>query len=313
MIQTRQYYLCADTYNDPLWIRIPGTEWIKSWLGVPIVAKGQVVGLFSMDATQPEAFDDQDVKNITAFAQQAAVAFQNALLFDDVQKLEQIKSQMIRIASHDLRTPLTRVINLCMKLEKQIPAQHPIEEANDLVAIHEAAQDMNQIIGEILSLERIEARYRKAEPLDWCKMIERSLHILRGDLQHSQHQIQVHCAPDLPVVKGNPVQLEHAILNMIQNAVKYTPPGGKIEIRAFAKSYANQPVIAVEVEDNGIGVPPEDQAKIFEPFYRARRSESDGLGIGLAVVKSAVEDHRGRVYLDSVPGEGSLFGFWIPV
>ncbi|MBI5960961.1 MAG: PAS domain-containing protein [Chloroflexi bacterium] len=316
MIQTRRYYRSDDTYADPLWVRVPGTDWLKSWLGVPIVAKGKVVGFFSMDATEPDAFDERAVEHITAFAEQAARAFQNALLFEDVQNLEQIKSEMIRIASHDLRSPLTRILNLCQKIEGNFPANHPAPEMSDLTHIREAAQDMNQIINELLSLERIEARYRKAEPLDWCKMIEYSVNISRADLEAKRHHLEVHCAADLPIGKGNSTQLEHAILNMIQNAIKYTPAEGKIEVRALLKTYTGQPVVAIEVEDNGIGVPAEEQAKVFEPFYRSRRShsqEATGIGLGLSVVKTAVEDHRGRVYLDSVPGEGSLFGFWIPV
>ncbi|HVO71116.1 MAG TPA: ATP-binding protein [Aggregatilineaceae bacterium] len=126
----------------------------------------------------------------------------------------------------------------------------------------------------------------------------------------------VEYALTLPVVRGDPVLLGHAIFNLIQNAIKYTPPGGQIMIRVYQKNYGGKPKIAFEVQDNGVGIPLAQQEKLFEPFYRVQQAgieDIPGKGLGLSVVRAAVEHHKGRVYVDSAPGEGSLFGFWVPV
>ncbi len=123
-------------------------------------------------------------------------------------------------------------------------------------------------------------------------------------------------APELPVTRGNPFKLERVIYNLIHNAIKYTPPGGNITVRAFEKLYGVQTTLAVEVQDNGIGVSQDAQANLFQPFYRVQDAGTEhipGTGLGLSMVKTAIEEHNGNVYVDSVSGQGSLFGFWIPV
>jgi signal transduction histidine kinase len=103
-------------------------------------------------------------------------------------------------------------------------------------------------------------------------------------------------------------------VNLLGNAVKYTPEGGSITVRVFLKPYGLDQTVAVEVEDNGIGIPDEQQANLFRPFYRASHTKNiDGTGLGLSIVKAVADYHQGNVYFKSAPGKGSLFGFWIPV
>lgn len=325
IIQTRTPYLCSDTTIAADWIHIPGTEWLRSWMGTPIVVRGEVVGLFSLDSAQKGFYGPEHLALIAPFAQQAAIAVENAKLFADVEELEHVKSQMIRIASHDLQSPLTRIRIAIQRLEEQIdtwttsaPSDlHRFAEYGDtLNIIRESILEMEQIITDILSLERIETSIHTSEPIHWCEIIERCVNALQSELKAKNHKLQVNCAPDLPAARGSSAQLEHAILNMIHNAIKYTPADGEIEVRVLLKMYGERPTVAVEVQDNGIGIPSDQQAMLFEPFYRVRQVGTDhipGAGMGLSVVKAAVEYHKGRVYVDSAPGEGSLFGFWIPV
>lgn len=316
MIILRVPYVCSDTTADPTWVLMPGFEWVRSWLGIPIVVHDEVVGLFSLDSSQKGFYGPEHLTVIAPFAQQAAIAFENAQLFAEVQGLERVKSQMIRIASHDLRSPLARVQSLAQHLQKQLDSLLTTEQRDHLNKIQEATLDMEQIIADVLSLERIETSIRTSEPINWCDLINRSVSALHFEATAKRHSVRINCPPDLPVVRGDTAQLEHAILNMLQNAIKYTPPGGQIELRAFSKMYGDKPTVAVEVQDNGIGIPAEQQTRLFEPFYRASQAgieDIPGAGLGLSVVKAAVEYHRGRVYVDSAPGEGSLFGFWVPV
>jgi len=325
MIRTRAPAFSSDTLADEEWTPIPGTEWLRSWMGSPIIVRGEVVGMFSLDSAQKDFYGPEHLAMIAPFARQAAIAVENAKLFADVEELERVKSQMIRIASHDLRSPLARIQLVVRYLENQLNSLTTSpspelrlfsDQVESLNTIRDSAREMEQIISDILSLERIETSIHTSEPLHWGEMVEHCVETLCNDLKAKNHHLKIDCAPDLPAVRGIAAQLEHAVLNLINNAIKYTPAGGEIEVRVYPKMYGDRLTIAFEVQDNGIGIPADQQALLFEPFYRARQAGTEhipGAGMGLSVVKVAVEYHKGRVYVDSAPGEGSLFGFWIPV
>lgn len=316
MAETRQPYLSADVQSDPNWLRMPGSEWIRGWLGAPIVVRDRLVGFFTFDSATVGQFNAEHVELIAPIARQAAAACENATLFAEVRALERLKSEMIRIASHDLRGPLARIEGLLEQFEDHASVELLAPHQHTLAQIRAATHDMQRMIADILSLERIEARHRQLEPVAIAVLIERAVAALRDDLEARNHALSVECAPDLPLVRGDPVQLEHAICNLLHNAIKYTPNGGCIVVRAMIRHYGSEPTLAIEVEDNGIGIPADQHARLFEPFYRADQGSSqaqEGIGMGLAVVKMAVDYHHGRVYVDSAPGVGSLFGFWIPI
>jgi PAS domain S-box-containing protein len=309
-------YLCSDTHADPGWRDFPGLEWVQSWLGAPIVVRGKVGGIFSFDAVQKNFYGEEHVRQIAPLARQAAIAIENALLFEDTQRLERIKSEMIRMASHDLRSPLTRIKETLRRV-KELPADSdPVDRDKHCTILEEAAQEMEQIIVSILSLEQIEARHRSARSIIWCELLAESVVTIRVELEAKRHRLSVECEPDLPITRGDPVQLQRAMINLIGNAIKYTPPGGHIRVHVYRSSYGGTPTIAFEVQDNGIGIPLELQEQLFQPFYRAEQTgteDIDGLGLGLSIVKAAITYHKGNVYVDSDPGQGSLFGFWVPI
>ncbi len=314
IIETQKPVIRTNLQSDPHWIVFPGMEWVVSWLGAPIIVRDEVVGLFSLDSSVPDFYQPEQFALIETVTRLAAAAYENGRLFENIKTLEREKSDMIRIASHDLRSPLARILALVDRLETHLRVHSP-DMVEDALRVSDAAHDIERILDDILSLERIEARHRTSQDVDWANLIARVQQLLQLKIEEKRHNVTIEINRDLPTVRADPVRLEHAVFNLLDNAIKYTPDGGDILIRVFVKMYIGVPKVAVEVKDNGLGIPVEFQARLFEPFYRIeepRTAHISGKGMGLAVVKSAVAYHNGRVYVDSVVGEGSVFGFWVP-
>lgn len=316
MMHTQQPVVFPDVRSNPAWVHRSEYPWIRSSLGAPIVWQGQVRGFFTLDSTQEGFYNQRHVDIIKPFAVQAAIALENAWHLDDIRHLKQIQSEMINIASHDLRGPLARIQIYAQRLSDELALTLTSKQQHDLDLVMAATYDMEHIITTILSQERIEAQHRSAQPIFWSEIIKQATTAAQNELKIHRHSLEVDCPPDLPVIRGNPTKLERAVFNLLQNAIKYTPSPGKIMVRAYVKPYGPRATIAVEVHDNGIGIPRDQQKQLFQRGYRAHQPGTEhiqGTGVGLSTVKMTIEEHRGHVYCDSTPGEGSVFGFRLPL
>jgi len=168
------------------------------------------------------------------------------------------------------------------------------------------------MVANLLDLGRIEAEARMdVEECDMTAIIGKVVadHAAQADLKRQSLQVQI--APDLPTVSGNPLRLGQALANLLSNAIKYTPEGGRVLLSADTA----EGQVMICVKDNGIGIPQEDLPHIFDKFYRVKRPETEdiiGTGLGLSIVKTIVEKHQGRVWVDSKVGEGSTFTIILP-
>jgi len=295
--------------NVPLLAR---AQWV---VVIPLRAGDQIRGFVLLcNHSQKHIFRREQITICEALADQVAIMLEQARLFKDLHALERIKSRMINMASHDLRGPLTRLSNALNTLANSLPSPAS-EQLQSIEVAGRAVLDLEDMIRKLLSLKRIEEQHRKAEPVVWPDIIQRAVDSQNADIVARQQTLTLTIEPGLPVTLGDPVQLTHALANLIQNAVKFTPPLGEITIRAYLKDYGGKPCVAVEVQDTGIGIPTDLQEDLFTPFYRAHYEDSPdvpGTGLGLWIVKTAIEDHNGSVYFDSVPQQGSTFGFWVP-
>jgi len=292
-----------------------GLETTHELVVVPVFSRARPLGVALLLDDPAHRFALADLQTCRALASQAAIAFEQALLFSEVRELERVKSEMIRLASHDLRSPLTRLQAYLDVIERRFETLSPERRARFLHQAAEAAGQMQHIISDLLSLERIEQQHRLAQPIVWSDLIAQAVESVQADLAESRCTLVVDAPAPLPDGRGDPVRLERALSNLIANAIKYSPDGGQIVVRARQKEYGAEKCVSIEVEDRGIGISPDEQGQLFEPFYRVETAADDfpGFGLGLAVVKAAVSYHNGRVYVDSEPGQGSLFGFRIPV
>ena len=227
-----------------------------------------------------------------------------------LKELDRIRSEFVSVVSHDLRSPLTTIRGYVELLPRVGPlTSQQVEFVN---RVGQSMKTITDLIGDLLDVGRLEAGL----DLDFesCRMeeiVQKSLDGLRLLVDNKQHELSLEVAPDLPLVLGNPRRLEQVVTNLLINAIKYTTDGGKIEISLKPDGT----YLMFRVADNGIGISLEEQPRVFDKFYRVQNedtAEISGTGLGLSIVKSIVDKHGGRVWVESKPYEGSVFTVLLP-
>jgi two-component system sensor histidine kinase KdpD len=220
-----------------------------------------------------------------------------------------LKTALLRAVSHDLRSPLTAILTTVGALESGPLSD---DERDELVAdIEGEAQRLARLVDNLLDMSRLEGR--TAEPrVEWCS-VEEVIQVAIDELALAPGTFALAVDADLPLIRADAAQLERAFANLLENAARYSG-GHPVSVRARAVGHR----IIVRIVDRGPGVPPAEKARIFEPFYRGPgRSDSAnghrGSGLGLAIVRGFVEANGGRVWVESLPGQGSTFVVELPL
>jgi two-component system, OmpR family, phosphate regulon sensor histidine kinase PhoR len=224
---------------------------------------------------------------------------------------ERLKTELVATVSHDLKQPLSVMRGYLDLL--QMVNQFDKKSLGYIDNLNYAFNNMRQLIDDLLDIARIEAGIKlDLEQVNIIEILNRAIRNNQHLSEQKKQNIKLEIPENLPSVSGDPSRLEQIFNNLVSNAVKYTPPEGKVRVYAELK----QDAIRIFVEDSGLGIGAEDQAQIFERFYRVRRPETDsieGTGLGLAIVKSLVEAHQGKIDLKSALGEGSTFRVTLPL
>lgn len=226
-----------------------------------------------------------------------------------LKELDKIKSDFVNTVSHDLRSPLTAILGYVELIERVGPVNEQQKMFIDRVDL--SVQHIASLINDLLDLGRIEAGFdTQKDRISLHTIIHYSIEGLRGRIEEKSQNLVVNVAEDLPLILGNPIRIRQMVVNLLGNASKYTPEGGQIRIDAQAEGDQ----IIIRVSDTGVGIPPADQPYIFDKFYRSSNVPENvtGTGLGLSIVKSIVENHRGRIWVDSTPGKGSTFTVVLP-
>lgn len=227
-----------------------------------------------------------------------------------LKELDHLKSEFVSTVSHDLRTPLTTIQGYVELLDRVGPLTEMQETFINKALV--SLDHITDLITDLLDIGRIEADYDlEMKTLRLDMMVQRTVE--NNQVEAENHDLDLSAElPDGPLwVHGNRRRLQQVFDNLVSNAMKYNEPGGWVRIRA----HRNNDHVFVSVSDNGIGIPPEAQPKIFERFFRVQSPNTEeihGTGLGLAIVKSVIEKHKGRIWVDSAPGEGSTFSFLLP-
>lgn len=226
-----------------------------------------------------------------------------------LRELDRIKTDFVNNVSHDLRSPLTAVYGFVGLIDRVGPINE--QQAEFIRHIQSSVQHITSLINDLMDLGRVEADYDiQMEDVNLKDIINLSLGNLDYQLNNKMQELEVNIPEQIPVILGNPIHLQRMVTNLIDNANKFAPPLGKIKVNCRIE--AGQ--IVLEVADNGPGIPVADQPYIFDKFYRGGNLAQDvpGTGLGLSIVKSIVEKHRGRIWLESSQN-GTTFSVLLPI
>lgn len=238
-----------------------------------------------------------------------------AILNDVTQlkELDRIKSEMVRMTSHDLKNPIQAAMANLELLRDDLSAIDDAEIHESVNTIDTQLNRMNRIISGILDLERVKSGAQLGEVCSPEKIITHTVEEMQHPARDQQIVLEQFISPALPSFRGDPEQFERALINLVENAIKFTPCGGTVTISAYCNAAAD--TIIFEVQDTGIGIPPALHEQIFERFFRGRQKGVEhvsGSGLGLSLVKTIVENHHGRISLTSEEGQGTTFIVSIP-
>jgi two-component system, OmpR family, sensor histidine kinase KdpD len=298
----------------------PGTDTLAGAkaLYLPLIASRGTVGVLGVRPSQPRRFmAPEQLHLLETFANQTALALERIELAREAQRAlvraetERMRSSLLSSVSHDLRTPLAVITGAMTSLREGIATLDPATRDELIQTAYDEAERLNRLVGNLLHMTRIEAGAVQVQK-EWQPLEEVvGAALSRLDDRLHDRPLATHLPPDLPLVPLDGVLIEQALINLLDNAIKYTPSGSPIDISARAARDA----VAVEIADRGPGIPPGEEGRIFEKFYRIPQSAdgTSGVGLGLAVCRGIVEAHGGRISAESRPGGGTLFRFTLPL
>lgn len=282
---------------------------MHSFLGVPIIARGRVFGrLYFAEKEGADEFTEEDEQLALALAAQAAVAIENASLFQEVQEQQDqlMRAQRLRdigalaaTIGHELRNPLSTIQNAAFLLDARVPKDDP-RVARNLEIIRQEVQRATRIIEDLLEFSRV--RPPQPVPVDAAALVQEALS--RQELP-ANILVENAITPGGPKVCVDPVQMEQVLGNLISNAVEAMPDGGTLRLQATQRNGHT----LIQVSDTGVGIPPENLTRIFEPLFTTK---TRGVGLGLALVRRVVEAHAGNVHVESSVGQGTTITIELP-
>ncbi|MBI3917035.1 MAG: GAF domain-containing protein, partial [Betaproteobacteria bacterium] len=312
-----------DALADPDYTRTDLVELrdFRSILAVPMLREGESIGVFGLTRTKEvRPFTEKQIEIVTTFADQAVIAIENVRLFNEIQdKGQQLeiankhKSQFLANMSHELRTPLNCINGFSEMLLARMFGEINEKQEEFLRDINSSGEHLLSLINDVLDLSKIEAgrmelhltAFEPGVTLDNTVMLVKERAASRGIT------VSLQVDEKLDRWVGDERKIRQVMLNLLSNAVKFTPQGGRIDVKAWRDGHE----MVVAVSDTGIGIKPEDQARIFEEFQQAGTDytkKAEGTGLGLALSRKFVELHGGTIRVDSAEGEGSTFTFTLP-
>jgi len=274
----------------------------KSLLGIPLITKNKVVGVLEVLNKKRGRFTDPDESMLTVLGAQAAVAIENARLFQ--------QSDLIAQFVHELRTPLASLSTATyLLLRPEMSREQRDQIVNN---IHNETLRLNSLASSFLDLARLESgrvQFRKAR-FSVADLIYECSDVMTSKAQETNIQIRVEVPGDMPLMEADRDKIKQVLLNLLSNAIKYNRTNGSVIVTANF----SEPEESINIQDTGLGIPEESIPHLFEKFYRVREHEgtASGTGLGLSICKQIIQGHNGRIEVKSKMGVGTSFTIHLP-
>lgn len=312
----------ADTNSDPEWSGIPGLAWVHSYAAIPLQVEGQIIGFLAIMSPEPNFFGEEVPGRLTAFAAHAAVAIHNAHLYKEIEsalnKEQAMRAQLIQAekfaamgrmvgsVAHELNNPLQTIKNCLYLTQQELSPDSPSQEF--LQMAYSETQRLSNLVTQLRELYRPNLQMPQYV-LDLRDILKQIHALLMPQL--GQNRVTWQFDPgDAPVlVQGNEDQLKQVFLNICTNGIEAMQPGGgALSLRVNLDQAAGQ--VGLAIADNGPGIDPEKIDRIFEPFFTTK---PNGLGLGLPICYEIINQHKGRIAVESVKNQGTTFTVWLPL
>jgi signal transduction histidine kinase len=290
---------------------------IRSRVVAPLHVGVRAIGVVTVGRTEPDAFSESEIELVTLLGRLVGAAVQNMRAFDaerrtveELRRLSALRADFVSLVSHELRSPMAAVIGAARTLQARWRELQPEQREAFLALIGDETSRLAAMIGDVLDTSRIDAgtfTYRFGE-VDVGAVVRES--VASAELGQDEVPVVADIPPGVPRLRGDGERLRQVVTNLIENAVKYSPAGVPVEVRARAVNGA----VLVSVTDQGQGIAPADQRLIFEKFGRvAGASQKPGSGLGLYIARSIAEAHGGSLDVESRPGHGATFTLTLPL
>jgi signal transduction histidine kinase len=282
----------------------------RTLIFLPLVSRGQSIGVAAAISAQGKPFTNDDMPTFAELARRASLAIDNARLYLESQQAVRAREEVLAIVSHDLRNPLSAV-SLGASLLK-MSDELADEDREQVDTIEVSARRMNRLIADLLDVTRLEGGKRlpiEPAPVTPAELLGEAEELFRAQSAVAAVTMQYETEGTLPPVHADRHRIMQVLSNLIGNSMKFTPPDGRITVRA--KLHGE--VVIFSISDTGPGIPREHLGDIFSPYWQAKRAERLGAGLGLPIAKGIVEAHGGRIWVESEPGRGTDFYFTLPV
>lgn len=336
VLTTHKPVIINDTNESPHWHKLAAKAYTRCWLGVPLIAHNEIIGMLNITHSRAYFYNQQDAEIALAFANQAATAIENARLYErlrhyaqdlerqvaertqalaeaneQLKELDRLKTKFVSDVSHELRTPITN-LKLYLNL---LDRGDPQKRDRYLAVINQQTDRLEMLIRDILDISRLEADVDRVVflPVNFNELIDRAIALHRQRAELMGLDLNFWPGHLLPLISGDASKLQQVAENLIANAIQYTS-SGKIDVFTYADT--EQQMICLQVTDTGMGVSAKEIPLLFDRFYRGEttsQSNIPGTGLGLSIVKEIVTLHNGRIDIESELNKGTTFRVWLPL
>ena len=286
-------------------------------LVLPLTARNHTLGALTLVSSRPgRSFDEEDRLLAEELARRAAMAVDNARLYRESREAVAARDEVLGVVSHDLGNPLSAILVTTRVLERLVGAEAPEAVREQIRGMRTAASQMERLIRDLLEIRRIEAGqlHLAVRPEPVSSLVETAVSGMRPLAEERKIELTARVeAPSGARVLADPDRVQRVFSNLLGNALKFTPAGGRVNVVAEASDGDMEAgIVAFRVEDSGPGMTEEERSRVFDRFWQAGHQGSHGIGLGLAIARGLVEAHGGEIEVRSEPGAGSTFRFILP-